>query len=64
MIVPESSGEAGEITYKAFRLKKGQKMKNVAGLGSMGFGLSYAIGSCIANKGRWTILFNGDGAFN
>lgn len=63
VIVPESSGGAGEITYQAFRLKKGQKMKNAAGLGSMGFGLPYAIGSCLANAGRRTILINGDGAF-
>lgn len=63
VIVPESSGGAGEITYQAFRLKKGQKMKNAAGLGSMGFGLPYAIGSCIANEKRRTVLINGDGAF-
>lgn len=63
VIVPESSGAAGEITYQAFQLKKGQKMKNAAGLGSMGFGLPYAIGSCIANGRRRTILINGDGAF-
>lgn len=63
VIVPESSGGAGEITYQAFKLKMGQKMKNAAGLGSMGFGLPYAIGSCIANDRRRTILINGDGAF-
>lgn len=63
VIVPESSGGAGEITYQAFKVKKGQKMKNAAGLGSMGFGLPYAIGSCIANSRRRTILINGDGAF-
>lgn len=63
VIVPESSGGAGEITYQAFRLKKGQKMKNAAGLGSMGFGLPYAVGACIAHGGRRTILINGDGAF-
>lgn len=63
VIVPESSGGAGEITYQAFRLKYGQKMKNAAGLGSMGFGLPYAVGSCIANNRRRTILINGDGAF-
>lgn len=63
VIVPESSGGAGEITYQAFKIKKGQKMKNAAGLGSMGFGLPYAIGSCIANDKRRTILINGDGAF-
>lgn len=63
IIVPESSGAAGEITYQAFRLKYGQKMKNAAGLGSMGFGLPYAIGSCLANNKKRTILINGDGAF-
>lgn len=62
VIVPESSGSAGEITYQAFRLKQGQKIKNAAGLGSMGFGLPYAIGSCIANDCRRTVLINGDGA--
>lgn len=63
VIVPESSGGAGEITYQAFRIKEGQKMKNAAGLGSMGFGLPYAIGASIANDRRRTILINGDGAF-
>lgn len=63
VIVPESSGGAGEITYQAFKIKSGQKMKNAAGLGSMGFGLPYAIGSCIANDRRRTILINGEGAF-
>lgn len=63
VIVPESSGGAGEITYQAFRTKKNQKIKNAAGLGSMGFGLPYAIGACIANDKKKTILINGDGAF-
>lgn len=63
IIVPESSGGAGEITYQAFHLKKGQKVKNAAGLGSMGFGLPYSIGACLANEKRRTILINGDGAF-
>lgn len=63
VIVPESSGAAGEITYQAFKPKRGQKMKNAAGLGSMGFGLPYAIGSCFANDKKRTILINGDGAF-
>lgn len=63
VIVPESSGAAGEITYQAFKPKRGQKMKNAAGLGSMGFGLPYTIGACLANEKRRTILINGDGAF-
>lgn len=63
VIVPESSGAAGEITYQAFSPKRGQKMKNAAGLGSMGFGLPYAIGACLANGRKRTVLINGDGAF-
>lgn len=63
IIVPESSGAAGEVTYQAMRVKYGQSIKNAAGLGSMGFGLPYAIGSCLAMEGRRTILINGDGAF-
>ncbi len=63
VIVPESSGAAGEVTYQAMRIKSGQKVRNAAGLGSMGFGLPYAIGACLANNRRRTILINGDGAF-
>ncbi len=63
VIVPESSGGAAEITCQAFRPKYGQKMKHAAGLGSMGFGLPYAIGACIACNERRTVLINGDGAF-
>ncbi len=63
IIVPESSGGAGEITYQAFKVKKGQKIKNAAALGSMGFGLPYSIGACLANNKKRTILINGDGAF-
>jgi acetolactate synthase-1/2/3 large subunit len=63
VITPESSGAAGEVTYQAMRVKEGQRIKNAAGLGAMGFGLPYAIGACIATAGRRTVLINGDGAF-
>ena len=63
IIVPESSAAAGEVTYQAMRVKFGQSIKNAAGLGPMGFGLPYAIGSCLALEGRRTILINGDGGF-
>lgn len=63
VIVPESSGAAGEVTYQAMRIKPGQKVRNAAGLGSMGFGLPYSIGACLANGRRRTVLINGDGAF-
>ena len=63
VIVPESSGAAGEITYQALRVKYGQKVKNAAGLGSMGFGVPYALGACLASGKRRTVLIDGDGAF-
>lgn len=63
VVVPESSGAAGEVTYQAIKVKKGQLIKNAAGLGSMGFGLPYSIGACLANECRRTVLINGDGAF-
>lgn len=63
IITPESSGAAGEVTFQAIRVKKGQKIRNAAGLGAMGFGLPYTIGACIANDRKRTILINGDGAF-
>lgn len=63
IIVPESSGGAGEITYQAIKIKAGQRMRNAAGLGSMGFGLPYSIGACIATDRKKTVLINGDGAF-
>jgi acetolactate synthase-1/2/3 large subunit len=63
IITPESSGAAGEVTYQAMRVKKGQKIRNAAGLGAMGFGLPYAVGAAIANRGRRVVLINGDGAF-
>ena len=63
VITPESAGAAGEVTYQAMRIKKGQKVRNAAGLGAMGFGLPYSIGASIANDRRRTILINGDGAF-
>jgi acetolactate synthase-1/2/3 large subunit len=61
LLVPGSSGSCAEITQQAFQIKKGQRMLNTPGLGSMGFGLPAAIGACIASGGRRTISIIGDG---
>ncbi|MBC7189760.1 thiamine pyrophosphate-binding protein [Candidatus Aerophobetes bacterium] len=61
LIVPGSSGSCSEITYQAFRLKKGQRLINSPGLGSMGFGLPQSIGVCIASGGKRTVCIVGDG---
>ena len=63
VIVPESSGAAGEITYQAFSPKRGQKMKNAAGLGSMGYGFPAAIGAKVGEPDKEVCLFTGDGSF-
>lgn len=60
VIVPGSSGSCAEITPQAFRIKKGQRLINCPGLGSMGFGLPHSIGACLAS-GRRTVCVIGDG---
>ncbi len=63
MIVPGSSGACAELTQQAFMVKRGQRVLNTPGLGSMGFDLPAAIGACIASGGRRTIGIAGDGGF-
>ncbi len=63
ILVPGSSGSCSEIAMQAFKVKKGQKVLNNQGFGSMGFGLPASIGACIASGGRRTICINGDGGF-
>jgi len=46
---------------QAFRVKRGQRIQNTPGLGSMGFGLPAGIGACLAGGGRRTVGIIGDG---
>lgn len=62
VICTGSSGLSIEIFYTVFRNKPGQRVFLTAGLGSMGYGLPAAIGACIANNKKPTILFEGDGS--
>jgi acetolactate synthase I/II/III large subunit len=61
VIVPGSSGACSEVTLQRFKVKKGQRILNTLGLGSMGFGLPASIGACLASGNKRTILINGDG---
>ncbi len=63
VIVPGSSGSCSEVTMQSFKVKKGQRLFNNEGFGSMGFGLPASIGACIASKRKRTICINGDGGF-
>lgn len=63
LLVPGSSGACSERTMQAFEVKKGMRVLNSQALGSMGFGLSMAIGACIASGEQRTISIEGDGGF-
>lgn len=63
LLIPGSSGACSERTMQAFKVKKGQRIFNSQGLGSMGFGLAAAIGGCVASNRRRTIMIEGDGGF-
>ena len=62
MICPSSSGAASEITMQSWKVKKGQRIINFLGLGSMGFGICTSIGACIAS-GKRVVCIEGDGSF-
>ena len=46
-----------------YKFRKPHTLLTSGGLGAMGFGLGAAIGSCIANNRKRTVLFTGDGSF-
>jgi len=60
VLVPGSSGSCAEVTMQAVKVKKGLRILNTPGLGSMGFGLPASIGACIAS-GKKTVTIIGDG---
>ena len=62
-IVPCSSGGAFTVMMQAFDLQQGQTMITDKGLASMGYGLSGAIGTSIADPQVRTVLVEGDGGF-
>jgi acetolactate synthase-1/2/3 large subunit len=63
VLTPCSSGGAETTIMQAFDQKIGQQIVNDKGLASMGYGLSAAIGTSLAQPGRRTILVEGDGGF-
>lgn len=63
ILVPGSSGACSEIVMQAFKVKKGQRVLNSEGLGSMGFGISAAYGVSLASGSRQIVCIDGDGGF-
>ncbi|MDD2404589.1 MAG: thiamine pyrophosphate-binding protein, partial [Victivallaceae bacterium] len=60
VVVPGSSGACAEITMQAIKIKKGQRILNTPGLGSMGFGLPASIGAAVASDKK-VVSIIGDG---
>lgn len=60
LLVPGSSGACAEVTMQAIPVRKGIRIHNTPGLGSMGFGLPACIGGAVAS-GKRTVCVIGDG---
>src|SRR5690606_17534201 len=60
VVVPGSTGACAEITMQAIKIKKGQRILNTPGLGSMGFGLPASIGAAVASDKK-VVSIIGDG---
>ena len=63
LLVPGSSGACSEVTMQSFKCKKGTRVYNSEGLGSMGFAIPAAIGGCLASGRQETVCIDGDGGF-
>lgn len=63
LFVPGSSGACSEVSMQAFRAKRGVRVLNSQGIGSMGMAIPAVIGACLAAGQRRTISIDGDGGF-
>ena len=63
LFIPGSSGACSEVSMQAFKSKRGIRVFNSEGMGPMGFGISAALGGCVASGGKRTICIDGDGGF-
>ena len=62
VFAPSSSGASAEITLQSIRVRKGTRIINMPGLGSMGFCVPSALGVAVASKKK-VICITGDGGF-
>lgn len=62
-IVATDVGQHQMWTMQYFPFKRPRQLLTSGGLGTMGFGLGAAIGGCLANNRKRTVLFTGDGSF-
>jgi len=62
-VVATDVGQHQMWTAQYYRFRKARTFLTSGGLGTMGFGMGAAIGGCIANNEKRTVLFTGDGSF-
>lgn len=62
-VIATDVGQHQMWVMQYYRLGKSRTLLTSGGLGAMGFGLGAAIGGCIANGRKRTVLFTGDGSF-
>jgi acetolactate synthase-1/2/3 large subunit len=63
VITTGGAGASSDILMQTFKVKTGQRIFNVPGIGAMGSGIPAAIGGCLAAERRRTICVDGDGGF-
>lgn len=64
ILVATDVGQHQMWTAQYYPFSKPRSFITSGGLGTMGFGMGAAIGSCIANGEKRTVLFTGDGSFH
>lgn len=62
-VVATDVGQHQMWTMQYYRFEKPRRLLTSGGLGTMGYGLGAAIGGCVANGRKHTVLFTGDGSF-
>ena len=62
-VIATDVGQHQMWTLQSFPFLRPRTLLTSGGLGTMGFGLGAAIGGCIANHRKRTVLFTGDGSF-
>jgi len=62
-VVATDVGQHQMWAVQHYKFQKPRTLLTSGGLGAMGYGLGAAIGGCMANGSKKTILFTGDGSF-
>lgn len=62
-VVATDVGQHQMWVIQYYRFEKPRRLLTSGGLGTMGFGMGAAIGGCIANGKKPTVLFTSDGSF-